>query len=510
MASKFPEMEENKRTLKQRKLLEKFIDNRQKTADSIIDFPMNKKRLRVLSKSKTLARDAAGILYWMFRDCRVQDNWAFLYAQRVALKHRLPLHVCYCIETECQSTSFRHYKFLVRSLKEVQNECNELNINFHLLRGKPDSAVLIFAHKYKMGALVIDFSPLRRQMSWVEHIRTYLAHGTPICQVDAHNIVPCWRASDKLEQSWQTIGPKITSQLSEYLTEFPPVIKHPYKSTSEIPKFNWDIFRDDIDIDETIGMAYWYLHGYRGAVRELERFLRARLQDYNEKRNDPVEDATSRLSPWFHFGLISVARVILEVQEYKKDHPESVKSFIEEAVIRRELSDNFCFYNENYDKLEGASDWAIKSLNAHRKDKREWLYTLEEFENSQTHEDLWNAAQNQLVRDGKIHGFMRKYWAKKILEWSPTPEDALAWAIYLNDKYSLDGRDPNGYVGCMWSICGVHDKGFTERAVTGKIRYMDYKECEKTFDVEAYVKKFDGKIVNKKEPVEKNLKKSKK
>ncbi|XP_063992939.1 deoxyribodipyrimidine photo-lyase-like [Diachasmimorpha longicaudata] len=509
MASKVPETE-NFRKFKQQQLLKKFIHNRQKTADSIIDFPMNKKRLRVLSKSKTLARNAAGILYWMFRDCRVQDNWAFLYAQELALKNRLPLHVCYCTHSECARTSLRHFKFLVRALKLVYNECQELNISFHLLYGEPVSAVLDFIHNYKMGALFIDFSPLRLPMSWVEQIREKLPKNIPFCQVDAHNIVPCWRASDKLEQSWQTIGPKITSQLSEYLTEFPPVVKHPYDSTYQFPNLNWNHFRDFIVIDDTVEMLHWCRPGYPGAVGELERFLRMGLQDYHEKRNDPMKKATSRLSPWFHFGLISPARVMLEVQEYMKDHPESVKSFIAEAVIRRELSDNFCFYNENYDKLKGAPYWAIKSLKAHRKDNRKWLYTLEEFENSQTHDDLWNAAHNQLLRKGKMHGFMRKYWAKKILEWSPTPEDALAWAIYLNDKYSLDGRDPNGYVGCMWSICGVHDRRFMEREVTGTIRYMDYKECEETFDVNAYMKKFNRKIVNKKEPVEENPKKLKK
>ncbi|XP_015114233.1 deoxyribodipyrimidine photo-lyase [Diachasma alloeum] len=505
-------MEPPKKKAKTLGLFEKFIENRRKTADSIMDFPMNKKRIRVLSNAKEVVKNSKGILYWMFRDPRVQDNWALLYAQKLALKNRLPLHVCYCILPKFLDATLRHYKFLVESLEEVSNDCKELNINFHLLLGEPNSVVLDFVKKYNIGALVIDFFPLRLPRFWVEDIGKKLPEDVPLCQVDAHNIVPCWQASDKLEYAARTIRSKINSKLPEYLTEFPPVIKHPHDSDFEFPKIDWKNSLNEVLIDKTVDKVEWCKPGYRGAVGQLETFITERLKNYNEKRNDPVQDATSGLSPWFHFGQISVARVILEVQEYQKNYQASVNSFIEEAVVRRELSENFCFYNENYDKIEGANAWAIQSLNAHRKDKREWVYTLEEFEKSQTHEDLWNAAQNQLVRDGKIHGFMRMYWAKKILEWSPTPEDALAWSIYLNDKYSMDGRDPNGYVGCMWSICGIHDQGWREREVFGKIRYMNYKGCERKFDVKAYVKKFDGKIVNKKkkETAEKLPKKSKK
>jgi len=152
-------------------------------------------------------------------------------------------------------------------------------------------------------------------------------------------------------------------------------------------------------------------------------------------------------------GQISVSRCITEVK--KATQGEGTAAFIEEAVIRRELSDNFCYYNENYDSLEGTNDWAKKTLNDHRKDKRKPLYNLEQFENAETYDDLWNAAQIQMKTEGKMHGFLRMYWAKKILEWSESPEKALEIAIYLNDKYSLDGRDPNGYVGKDFSVFAI-------------------------------------------------------
>lgn len=151
-------------------------------------------------------------------------------------------------------------------------------------------------------------------------------------------------------------------------------------------------------------------------------------------------------------GQIAPQRCILEVQKYKSKHKDSVAAYLEEAIVRRELSENFCFYNEHYDSLKGCTNWAQTTLNDHRKDKREYVYTLDEFEEAKTHDDLWNSAQIQLTRDGKMHGFLRMYWAKKILEWSDTPENALKTAIYLNDKFSLDGRDPNGYVGKCYTM----------------------------------------------------------
>jgi len=178
------------------------------------------------------------------------------------------------------------------------------------------------------------------------------------------------------------------------------------------------------------------------------------------------------------------------VREHGRSYSGGVASFIEEMVVRRELADNFCHYNEQYDSLAGAAQWAQDSLAKHAGDPREYVYTQAQLENAETHDDLWNAAQLQMVEVGKMHGFLRMYWAKKILEWTESPEEALRIAIYLNDRYELDGRDPNGYVGCMWSIAGVHDMGWTERQVFGKIRFMNYDGCKRKFDLPGFVKQF--------------------
>jgi deoxyribodipyrimidine photo-lyase len=169
---------------------------------------------------------------------------------------------------------------------------------------------------------------------------------------------------------------------------------------------------------------------------------------------------------------------------------ELYNSFFDEIIVRKELSDNFCLYNKNYDNFDGFPNWAKETLNAHRNDKREYLYSLDELENSLTHDDLWNAAQRQMVREGFMHGYLRMYWAKKILEWTENPELALEYAIYLNDKYELDGRDPNGYTGIAWSIGGVHDRPWFERPIFGKIRYMNFNGCAKKFNTKDFINKY--------------------
>ncbi|XP_076662481.1 deoxyribodipyrimidine photo-lyase [Halictus rubicundus] len=474
-------------------LIDKFINNRKNTAESVGTFNFNKKRVRLLSKLNDVKDDCKGTLYWMFRDVRVQDNWALLFAQRTALKNKLPLHVCFCLMSNFLDASMRHYKFLLQGLEEVDEECKTLNINFHLLHEEPSDSIVKFVKTHKIGAVIVDFCPLKLPMSWIENVQNKLPEDVPFCQVDAHNIVPCWEASQKQEFAARTIRNKINTKLNEFLTEFPPIVKHPYSSNEKFEENNWKMALEDTEVDRTVGEISWAMPGYKNGIKELDSFLENRLKKYATERNDPLSNTTSNLSPWFHFGMISVQRCILEIQTYKRLYPKSVESFMEEAIVRRELSDNFCFYNENYDLVEGAHTWAMETLNKHRKDKRKYIYSLHELENSKTHDDLWNACQNQMVTIGKMHGFLRMYWAKKILEWTKTPEDALEWANYLNNKYSIDGCDPNGYVGCAWSICGIHDHGWTERDIFGKIRYMNYEGCKRKFKVKEFVSLWEKK-----------------
>ncbi|KAL7876661.1 hypothetical protein AOLI_G00116240 [Acnodon oligacanthus] len=448
------------------------------------------RRVRFLSENQKVPQACGGVLYWMARDQRVQDNWAVVYAQQLALAEKLPLHVCFCLVPRYLDAAYRQYAFMIRGLRKVAKECKSLDIQFHLLQGEPELTLPGFVKSWNIGAVVTDFNPLRLPLQWTEKVKKELPADIPFMQVDAHNVVPCWEASPKLEYGARTIRGKITKLLPEFLTEFPPVDIHPHSSTKTAKAVDWDEVLSSVEVDRTVGEVEWAQPGTAGGMAMLESFIQHRLRLFATERNDPNSAALSQLSPWLHSGQLSAQRVVKEVQRWGKNARESVASFTEELVIRRELADNFCFYNKNYDSIDGAYDWAKKTLKDHAKDKRPHLYTQEQLENARTHDQLWNAAQRQLLLEGKMHGFMRMYWAKKILEWTSSPEEALAIAIYLNDHYSLDGCDPNGYVGCMWSICGIHDQGWAERAVFGKVRYMNYAGCKRKFDVGQFERRY--------------------
>jgi deoxyribodipyrimidine photo-lyase len=279
--------------------------------------------------------------------------------------------------------------------------------------------------------------------------------------------------------------------LSEFLTVIPKVKKHAVAWPGTLPPIDWTGARKSLRVDKSAGPVTWLSPGERAAHKTMRLFLEKKLAAYDEFRNNPIMDAQSHLSPYLHFGQISAQRVAFEAQRYD-GHIKPQEAFLEQLIIRKELSDNFCFYNDKYDSFEGFPAWARKSLNEHRGDIRPYVYSRDQLETGKTHDDLWNAVQAEMVISGKTHGYLRMYWAKKILEWSRAPEEALAAAIYLNDKYSLDGRDPNGYAGIAWSIGGIHDRPWFERGIIGKIRYMSYSGCRRKFDVRAYIARVES------------------
>ena len=480
--------------------------SRLEAGDNILEFRESKlgegfkSRVRSLAgDAGTVLRECKGVLYWMWRDRRVQDNWALLYSQKLALELNVPLHVLCCVPSSHGEMTSRHFTFMIEGLREVAKECSDLDISFHIKSGSPPDIIKPkFLSSHDLGMVVADFSPLREHRAWLEKIiRNLKSESVSVHQVDAHNIVPVWITSDKQEYAARTIRPKITKKLPEYLTEFPPVIQHPVLYKGKVPRPDFDEIYSSLEVDtEGWGVepvSDFFPPGTEAGLENLHDFVSKRIKAYGKSRNDPNVNALSNMSPWVNMGQVSMQRAVLYVKKHGKSHGESVASFVEEAVVRRELSDNFCYYNENYDNLEGATDWAQKTLNDHRKDKRDYLYTRKQLEEGKTHDDLWNASQLQLVSEGKLHGFLRMYWAKKILEWTKSPEDALKEGIRLNDRYSLDGNDPSGYVGVMWSCAGIHDQGWAERAVFGKVRYMNYQGCKRKFDINKFIIKYGAK-----------------
>jgi deoxyribodipyrimidine photo-lyase len=442
---------------------------------------MNLKRVRTLKRG---SKKKGQVIYWMSRDQRVEDNWALLYAQELALQMKAPLAVVFCLVPQFLNATLRQFGFMLKGLEQVEKSLTDLEIPFFLIEGWPKKEIPKFTSENKVSLLVSDFDPLRLKRKWKEEVANRLE--IPLYEVDTRNIVPCWVASPKQEYAAYTLRPKIHRSLPEFLEEFPKLQVHPFTWSGKVKSTNWKRVVGSLEVSRDVSEVDWLEPGERAARQYLNRFLKSKLQEYAEKRNDPTKGKVSNLSPYLHFGQISAQRVALEVKknQAKSDNKDS---FLEELIVRRELSDNYCFYNEKYDKFEGFHPWAQKTLNEHRGDKREYVYSSEVFEEAKTHDDLWNAAQMEMVLKGKMHGYMRMYWAKKILEWTDSPERALEIAIYLNDRYELDGRDSNGYAGIAWSVGGVHDRAWNERPVFGKIRYMSYQGCKRKFDVKSYM-----------------------
>lgn len=451
---------------------------------SVFYVPDEVDKLRV----KTLKVGHVGegpITYWMSRDQRVNDNWALLYAQEVALNLKRPLWVIFCLVPSFLDATIRQYGFMLRALVEVQKKLIAKNISFFLLHGDPAYEIPLFVKKHNIAMLISDFDPLKIKRRWGKKIKENI--DIDFCEVDAHNIVPTWIASDKQEYAAYTFRPKILKLLPDFLTGFPDIKFHPYGSVVENQALEIDKMFKTLKVNFSVPEIKWLKPGEKAAKDILYKFLKDKLCEYHIYRNDPTKDYQSNLSPYLHFGQISAQRIAIEVLKQKELYNQSKNAFLEELIVRRELSDNFCYYNKNYDTTDCAPNWAKQTLKDHENDNRNILYDVETLENAKTYDKLWNACQKEMVLKGKMHGYMRMYWAKKILEWTPKPEDAIEIAIYLNDKYELDGRDPNGYTGIAWCICGVHDRAWGTRPIFGKIRYMSYKGVAKKFDVSKYI-----------------------
>ncbi|MBN1504130.1 MAG: deoxyribodipyrimidine photo-lyase [Candidatus Eisenbacteria bacterium] len=471
---------------------------------------MNTNRIRTLKPEPGKALSGRGpVVYWMSRDQRAEDNWALLFAQDEAVRAKVPLVVAFCVVPSFLGATAAQYAFMLGGLREVEERLLDKNIHFDLVTGDPGDRIPELVKAYGARCLVTDFDPLRVKRAWKKAVSA--AVNTAFFEVDAHNVVPCWIASDKQEYAARTLRPKLTKLTPEYLEEFPRLKRHPFELKGGGPPVDWQGAERWVakhtpapppssprarpadgapaGREADAGQDARPTPGTSRARRVLARFLAHGLALYDRRRNDPNAHGTSSLSPYLHFGQISAQRVALEVGRSRVNR-RAREAFLEELVVRRELSDNFCFYNPHYESVRGFPDWAVKTLSSRLKDRREYVYSLGELERAQTHDPLWNAAQAQMLTTGRMHGYMRMYWAKKILEWTESPEEAMRAAGYLNDTYELDGRDPNGYAGIAWAIGGVHDRPWPGRRVFGTIRYMSYDGCKAKFDVEAYIRRY--------------------
>ncbi len=417
----------------------------------------------------------------MSRDQRVRDNHGLLHARAVSSELGQPLEVVFCLMPRSGAASLRSYQFMLDSLAQVEKDLRRLGVPFRLLTGEP--AALLPADLADAAAVVCDFNPLRRP----RELRSLLAErlSCPLIEVDSRNVVPAWIAADKRISAARFLRTRHLDLLPHFLTEIGPL--EPQIGPELPAPVDWESARQSVTAPNH-GPPLALAPGEDAAAEALAQFIVDRLPGYAERRGRADEDHSSRLSAYLHFGQISMQRVAMAVRD--ADAPsEDIASFLDEAITWRELAENFCLYTDRYSALEGMADWARETLTQHARDPREVVYDLDAFESADTHDPLWNAAQLEMVRTGRMHNYMRMYWAKKILEWSETPEEAMRIATLLNDRYELDGREPNGYAGIAWAIGGMHDRGWPERSVYGKIRYMNANGARRKFDVDGYIRR---------------------
>jgi deoxyribodipyrimidine photo-lyase len=443
---------------------------------------VQRERIKPLSGT----RPAAGrfVAYWMQASQRAECNHALEYAIDRANELRKPLIVFFGLTEKYPEANERHYRFMLEGLKEVREALDSRGIGMVIRHISPEKGILAFAKDASL--VVVDRDYLRLPREWRRRAADRMR--CPLVQVETNVIVPIEEVSGKEEYAAATIRPKILKRLERFLVPLPRRAPQLDSRGIDLPSF--DVADTDkallkLGVDRSAGGVTVIRGGTSEAKRRLRAFIKKKLDRYPDLRNDPGEDCLSGMSPYLHFGQISPLHIALEIS---KSGSRSAAPYLEELVVRRELSMNFVYYNDRYDSFDGLPNWAKKTLLEHAKDHREYVYNLEELERASTHDPCWNAAQDEMRLTGKMHGYMRMYWGKKIIEWSRTPQEAFETALRLNNKYELDGRDANGFTGVAWCF-GKHDRPWRTRSVFGAVRYMNENGLRRKFDVDRYIEK---------------------
>ncbi len=441
---------------------------------------MSPENIKELNKKPLLV--GGPVIYLMSKDIRVKNNPSLMYAQRLALENKLELKVYFNLYADLSVRSYQHFAFMIKGIEEVSVKLAKLNIPL-VVSTSSEKDFLTELRKNKPCILILDHSSLKHARKKQQRVAERLDCKVVTC--DGRNIIPVWYLSDKEEHSARTIRPKINKLLPLFIYKNEIPAFHSYNKQGDKNLINCNKLLAKVKAKHLSDYKPQIIPGEDAALDVLGRFVNLKLDIYQETRSDPTKESTSLLSAYLHFGMISPLTIYSAVKDMDNN-----AAFIEELVVRRELADNYCYNNHNYDNLKGAKDWAQKTLIKHLSDRREFVYELQEFESASTHDKAWNAAQTQMLRTGFMHGYMRMYWCKKILEWSSSAETAIQTAIYLNDKYQLDGLDSNGYTGIMWSIAGIHDRPWFEREVYGSIRYMNFNGLKRKFNIDSYISKW--------------------
>jgi deoxyribodipyrimidine photo-lyase len=430
------------------------------------------------------------VLYWMQQSQRAEMNHALEYAVQEANRREQGVVVGFGLTDDYPEANLRHYAFMLDGLKETAQALNRRGIRFVLRCGSPPEVALQLGREASL--IVCDRGYLGHQRAWRARVADR-AHCR-VVQVESDVVVPVEAASGKAEIGARTLRPRIHRQLADYLVNLPAVPVLRKTMDSDLRGLDPDdpgAILKRLKIDRRVGpVPRWFKAGTAEAKRRFGGFVKTRLERYAQSHNQPQTDDISHMSPYLHFGQISPLYLALQISNASA--PRAAKdAFLEELIVRRELACNFTHFTPNYDSYACLPNWAQQSLAEHCRDRHEHVYSAALLESADTHDPYWNAAMREMVCTGFMHNYMRMYWGKKILEWSRMPEEGFATTLALNNKYFLDGRDPNSYAGVAW-VYGVHDRAWPSRPIFGKVRSMMASGLERKCDIHAYVRKVAG------------------
>jgi deoxyribodipyrimidine photo-lyase len=445
-----------------------------------------------VTKLNNAAENTKGryLLYWMQIFKRASHNYGLNFAIQMANDRGLPLVVYEGLKFYYPWASDRIHTFILEGVAEKQTEFEKRGIRyvFYLQRHGRDPKNTVARLAKEAALLVTDDFPCFIIPNHNERIAQL---SLPVYAVDANGMVPL-SALPKEEYAAYTIRPKI----NRLLPDLPRTILTPHLDVQK-PKLEVDCPETTVsdhnipdlvsqcDIDHSVKPSKLYRGGTEAGRKRLNHFVRSILPDYLDTRTEPSVDGTSRLSPYLHFGFISIQEIVKAVE--RADAPKPAKAaFLEQAIVRRELSFNLTRHNPQYDSLKSLPEWAQQTMRDHAGDPRPELIDEESIEAADTYDELWNASQRELVNTGLLHNYVRMLWGKRVIEWQRSYETAFELLVHLNNKYALDGRDPNSYAGILWCF-GKHDRPWFEREIFGTIRYMTSRSMGKKFRSKDYI-----------------------
>jgi deoxyribodipyrimidine photo-lyase len=456
---------------------------------SLRTIPLNEKRLQP---------EGEFVLCWMQTTQRLEDNWALRMATIEADRVGKPLLVHQGLDPSYPYASARFHTFVMQGAREIARRAESLGLTyrFALRRRRDDDRRVLDRLAARAALVVTDLFPTagvaERSRRFADRV------NCRVLAVDSVGVVPA-ASFHKEEYAARTIRPKIAKLLDlavEPVDDRAPKRAMPPALLASLGVEWLDIARCDIaaevarcEIDHEV-RAVATQGGLTHARARLHAFVEDGLRDYAERRRHPSDDGgSSRLSPYLHNGMISPLEVVSAVR-----HGASAaqgEAFLNEMLTWRELSLNFCLRNPEHGSLSALPDWVQRSMRAHAADTREVTYSLDELERAATHDPIWNAGQRELVETGQMHNVVRMLWGKSVITWTETYEQALTWLLHLNNKYGLDGRDPNSFAGIQWCF-GKFDRPFAARPVWGTIRPMSLERAHSKYDVARYIARWSG------------------